>query len=163
MRDNSYLCPGVLSYSRDFFAQIRTRGFEHRDCITKFMQAVRNTASNMPCIASHGMFETISTFFGRYGGMLWQGPLDTWNIWSVCTILQITKRYLGTFHALPFLDWLENIGRFYPPEYLASLVWDTFISLITLLAYTAIAGAVGAGRLSDIAIRYGYHRDQFDV
>lgn len=94
--------------------------------------------------------------------MLWQGPLDTWNIWSVCTILQITKRYLGTFHALPFLDWLEN-GRFYPPEYLASLVWDASISLITLLAYTAIAGAVGAGRLSDIAIRYGYHRDQFDV
>lgn len=35
--------------------------------------------------------------------------------------------------------------------------------MITLLAYTAIAGAVGAGRLSDIAIRYGYHRDQFDV
>jgi D-methionine transport system permease protein len=37
------------------------------------------------------------------------------------------------------------------------------ISLITILAYTAIAGAVGAGGLGDIAIRYGYNRYEFDV
>ena len=32
------------------------------------------------------------------------------------------------------------------------------ISIITLLGYTAIAGAVGAGGLGDLAIRYGYQR-----
>ena len=32
------------------------------------------------------------------------------------------------------------------------------ISVITILAYTAIAGAVGAGGLGDLAIRYGYNR-----
>lgn len=29
---------------------------------------------------------------------------------------------------------------------------------VTLLGYTAIAGAVGAGGLGDLAIRYGYQR-----
>ena len=33
------------------------------------------------------------------------------------------------------------------------------ISIITLLGYTAIAGAVGAGGLGDLAIRYGYQRN----
>ena len=32
------------------------------------------------------------------------------------------------------------------------------ISIVTILAYTAIAGAVGAGGLGDLAIRYGYQR-----
>ena len=37
------------------------------------------------------------------------------------------------------------------------------LSIITILSYTAIAGAIGAGGLGDIAIRYGYNRYQFDV
>ena len=32
------------------------------------------------------------------------------------------------------------------------------ISTITILAYTAMAGAIGAGGLGDLAIRYGYQR-----
>ncbi len=32
------------------------------------------------------------------------------------------------------------------------------VTLIAVLCYTAIAGAVGAGGLGDIAIRYGYYR-----
>ncbi len=32
------------------------------------------------------------------------------------------------------------------------------VTLIAVLGYTAIAGAVGAGGLGDIAIRYGYYR-----
>ena len=31
---------------------------------------------------------------------------------------------------------------------------------MTILAYTAIAGAVGAGGLGDLAIRYGYQRNE---
>jgi D-methionine transport system permease protein len=37
------------------------------------------------------------------------------------------------------------------------------ITLIAVLGYTAIAGAVGAGGLGDIAIRYGYYRYQDEV
>lgn len=58
---------------------------------------------------------------------------------------------------------LQIISRFYLPESLPSLLRGASISLITVLAYTAIAGAVGAGGLGDIAIRYGYNRYQFDI
>lgn len=49
------------------------------------------------------------------------------------------------------------------PEALPSLVRGVVITLVTLLGYTAMAGAVGAGGLGDIAIRYGYYRYQYDV
>ena len=42
------------------------------------------------------------------------------------------------------------------PEALPSIVRGVSITLIAVLGYTAIAGAVGAGGLGDIAIRYGY-------
>ena len=44
------------------------------------------------------------------------------------------------------------------PEAKPSLILGASISIITILAYTAIAGAVGAGGLGDLAIRYGYVR-----
>ena len=46
------------------------------------------------------------------------------------------------------------------PEALPSIVRGISITLIAVLGYTAIAGAVGAGGLGDIAIRYGYYRYQ---
>lgn len=49
------------------------------------------------------------------------------------------------------------------PEALPSLVRGVAVTLIAVLGYTAIAGAVGAGGLGDIAIRYGYYRYQSDV
>lgn len=49
------------------------------------------------------------------------------------------------------------------PEALPSIVRGVAVVLIAVLGYTAIAGAVGAGGLGDIAIRYGYYRYQSDV
>lgn len=49
------------------------------------------------------------------------------------------------------------------PEAVPSLVRGSSVSVISILAYTAIAGAVGAGGLGDIAVRYGYQRFQTDV
>ena len=49
------------------------------------------------------------------------------------------------------------------PEALPSMVRGVSITLIAVLGYTAIAGAVGAGGLGDIAIRYGYYRYQDTV
>lgn len=39
-----------------------------------------------------------------------------------------------------------------------SLIVNATIALGTILGYTAMAGALGAGGLGDIAVRYGYHR-----
>lgn len=44
------------------------------------------------------------------------------------------------------------------PEAKPSLLLGGSISTVTILAYTAIAGTVGAGGLGDLAIRYGYQR-----
>ena len=52
----------------------------------------------------------------------------------------------------------QIVWKVYLPEAKPSLVLGGAISVITILAYTAIAGAVGAGGLGDLAIRYGYNR-----
>lgn len=49
------------------------------------------------------------------------------------------------------------------PEALPSIVRGVAVTLIAVLGYTAIAGAVGAGGLGDIAIRYGYYRYENEV
>lgn len=48
-------------------------------------------------------------------------------------------------------------------ESVPSLIRGFSITAIMLIGYSAMAGAVGAGGLGDIAIRYGYHRYQPDV
>ena len=53
---------------------------------------------------------------------------------------------------------LQIVWKVYLPEATPSLILGGSISVITILAYTAIAGAVGAGGLGDLAIRYGYNR-----
>lgn len=46
------------------------------------------------------------------------------------------------------------------PEAKPSILVGVPLTFITLLGYSAMAGAVGAGGLGDIAIRYGYYRYQ---
>ena len=52
----------------------------------------------------------------------------------------------------------QIIWKVYLPEAMPSLVLGGAISIVSILAYTAIAGTVGAGGLGDIAIRYGHQR-----
>lgn len=54
----------------------------------------------------------------------------------------------------------QIVWKFYLPEALPSLTLGASISVISILSYTAIAGAVGAGGLGDVAVRYGYHRSE---
>lgn len=49
------------------------------------------------------------------------------------------------------------------PEAKPSLLVGATITTGTILAYSAMAGAVGGGGLGDIAIRFGYLRYQFDI
>lgn len=53
----------------------------------------------------------------------------------------------------------QIIWKVYLPEAKPSLILGGSISTITILAYTAMAGAIGAGGLGDLAIRYGYVRN----
>lgn len=49
------------------------------------------------------------------------------------------------------------------PEALPGLVAGLTISVVSLINFSAMAGAVGGGGLGDIGIRYGYQRFQPDV
>ena len=63
----------------------------------------------------------------------------------------------------PGPHFLADTWKVYLPESLPSLVRGLSITTITLIGYSAMGGAVGAGGLGDIAIRYGYHRYEYDV
>lgn len=52
----------------------------------------------------------------------------------------------------------EIICKVLLPESVPSLLRGMSITTITLIGYSAMAGAIGAGGLGDIAIRYGMHR-----
>lgn len=49
------------------------------------------------------------------------------------------------------------------PEALPSLIAGFTLTVITLIGASAMAGAVGAGGLGDLAIRYGYQRFETDI
>lgn len=59
-------------------------------------------------------------------------------------------------------EW-QIVSKVYIPEALPGLVLGVALTLINLLGYSAMAGAVGGGGLGDLAIRYGYQRFETEV
>lgn len=58
---------------------------------------------------------------------------------------------------------VEIIFRVYLRESIPGIIRAMTITLITLIGYIAMVGAVGGGGLGDFCIRYGYNGFQFDV
>ena len=58
---------------------------------------------------------------------------------------------------------LQIITKVLIPEALPSLVSGITLTIINLIGYSAMAGAIGGGGLGDLAIRYGYQRFRTDV
>ena len=55
---------------------------------------------------------------------------------------------------------LQIILKVLLPEALPSLVSGVTLTIISLIGYSAMSGAIGGGGLGDLAIRYGYQRNQ---
>ncbi len=71
----------------------------------------------------------------------------------------------GTIEAVATLGatpW-QIVWKAYLPESLPALIRSVTIMSLTLVSYSAMAGAVGGGGLGDLAIRYGYQRFRPDV
>ena len=49
------------------------------------------------------------------------------------------------------------------PEALPALISGLALTIISLIGYSAMAGAIGGGGLGDLAIRYGYYRFRMEV
>ena len=58
---------------------------------------------------------------------------------------------------------LEIIGRVYLREGLGGMIRGATITVVNLIALSAMSGVVGGGGLGDYAIRYGFQRFQVDV
>ena len=58
---------------------------------------------------------------------------------------------------------LQIIAKVLLPESLPGLVAATIVTIISLIGYSAMAGAIGGGGLGDLGIRYGYQRFQPEV
>ena len=57
----------------------------------------------------------------------------------------------------------QAVWKVYFPEAIPSLIRAFTVLAITMINFSAMAGAVGGGGLGDLAIRYGYQRFRFDV
>jgi len=53
---------------------------------------------------------------------------------------------------------LQVIFKVILPESLPGLLAGTIVTLVSLIGYSAMAGAIGGGGLGDLGIRYGYQR-----
>jgi D-methionine transport system permease protein len=58
---------------------------------------------------------------------------------------------------------LQIISKVLIPEALPGIINGITITLISLIGYSAMAGAVGGGGLGDLAIRYGYQRFEIKI
>lgn len=58
---------------------------------------------------------------------------------------------------------LQIIIKVLLPEALSSIVLGITLAIISLIGYSAMAGALGGGGLGDLAIRYGYQRFRVDI
>lgn len=57
----------------------------------------------------------------------------------------------------------QIIKRVLIPESLPSIILGITLTIINLIGYSAMAGAIGGGGLGDLAIRFGYYGFQTDI
>lgn len=77
------------------------------------------------------------------------------------TVLQeIPQGLIEASHAMGATKY-QLISKILWPESLGSIVNAVTVTLVNLVAYSAMAGVVGGGGLGDLAIRFGYQR--FDI
>lgn len=78
------------------------------------------------------------------------------------SLIEIEGGLVEMAEALGATTW-QIIMKVLLPESLPSIIRGVSITIISLIGYSAMAGAVGGGGLGDLAIRYGYYRYQSDV
>ena len=61
--------------------------------------------------------------------------------------------------ATPF----QIITKVLLPEGMPSIILGLTLAVVSLINFSAMAGAIGGGGLGDLAIRYGYQRFRMDI
>lgn len=77
-------------------------------------------------------------------------------------LLEVEPGVIEAAQSMGATPW-QLIVKVLLPESLPALVLGVTITTVSLVSYSAMAGAIGAGGLGDLAIRYGYQRFRGDV
>jgi ABC-type methionine transport system permease subunit len=72
-------------------------------------------------------------------------------------LLEVDRGVIEAVISMGATPW-QVIAKAYLPEAVPALLRALTIMSITLIGYSAMAGAIGGGGLGDLAIRYGYQR-----
>lgn len=78
------------------------------------------------------------------------------------TLLEVDSGVIEASQAIGATTW-QIISKVLIPEAKSGIVLGITNSAVSLVSYSAMAGAVGGGGLGDLAIRYGYQRFQPEV
>lgn len=78
------------------------------------------------------------------------------------SLLEVDHGVIEAAQSMGASPW-QIVTRVMIPEALPSLINGSAVSAITILGYSAMAGAVGGGGLGKLAIMYGYNRYQTDI
>jgi D-methionine transport system permease protein len=78
------------------------------------------------------------------------------------SLREVDRGLIETMRALGATRW-QIVREALVPEALPGLISGFTVTVVTLIGASAMAGAVGAGGLGDLAIRYGYQRFETDI
>jgi D-methionine transport system permease protein len=78
------------------------------------------------------------------------------------SLREVDKGLIEAAQAMGCTIW-QIIVKVLIPESISSLVLGVALTIISLIGYSAMAGAIGGGGLGDLAIRYGYQRYETEV
>lgn len=78
------------------------------------------------------------------------------------SLLEVDHGVIEAAQSMGATTW-QIISKVLVPEALPSLINGSAVAAITILGYSAMAGAVGGGGLGKLAIMYGYNRYQTDI
>lgn len=78
------------------------------------------------------------------------------------SLLEVDHGVVEAAQSMGANTW-QIISRVLIPEAMPSLINGSAVAAITILGYSAMAGAVGGGGLGKLAIMYGYNRYQTDI
>lgn len=73
------------------------------------------------------------------------------------SLREVDSGLIEAAQAMGCKKW-DIVRHVYLPEALPGIVGGFTITIVALISSSAMAGAVGAGGLGDLAIRYGYQR-----
>lgn len=77
-------------------------------------------------------------------------------------LLEVDKGLIEASFSLNATTW-QTINKVLIRESRSGLILGITITAVSLISYSAMAGAVGGGGLGDLAIRFGYQRFQPDI